>query len=378
MPNNSPRERAKGVGKRVTELREYLEHFNTNLLHEEPNQYKLQPNNLKFNDLNVDTFNTLLDLLEESNLNTIIRTPSGAIAKGKAKYNNSYAYDLIVNRTGLRLTILFGDMAWVFKLGRLEEFKKAGVYPNVAFATFKKKCLAKGIDLDAYKINNGLEVKKTIPSPLIKMKYHMTRRDLGISDVHHIDFHNSYPAGLCNTHPEFRPVIEPIYEERKIPEFKEINKAILVDSIGWMQSYKPKENRFAEWAHLSKDAITDNNKRVIELAIRIQATGHEIIGYNTDGIWYKGDVYHGQGEGPRLGEWQNDHINCIFRSRSDGAYEFIENGRYEAVVRGLTTYDLIEPEREKWKWGDIFNGEVIQYKFDKSIGKLGRIIKYEV
>ena len=193
----------------------------------------------------------------------------------------------------------------------------------------------------------------------------MDRYDEPMCNVHHIDFHSSYPAGLANTHPEFKPILEEIYEERKDPEKEILNKAILNFSIGWMQSYNPSEHRFAEWAHLSRDAIHDNNVRIIDLTVRIQASGREVIGYNTDGIWYRGDIYHSFGEGNKLGQWSNDHINCIFRSKSDGAYEYIEDNKYTAVVRGLTTYDIIEPDREKWKMGDIYKGSNINYYYNE-------------
>ena len=35
----------------------------------------------------------------------------------------------------------------------------------------------------------------------------------GLTNVHHIDFHNSYPAGLVNTHPEFKDVITFLYNK---------------------------------------------------------------------------------------------------------------------------------------------------------------------
>ena len=121
-----------------------------------------------------------------------------------------------------------------------------------------------------------------------------------------------------------------------------LNKAILNFSIGWMQSYKPSNKRYAEWAHLSRDAIADNNKRIIDLSIRLQASGRKILGYNTDGIWYQGQIYHGAGEGNNLGDWSNDHTNCLFRSKSDGSYEFIEDNTYNAVVRNCRNSNLIQ------------------------------------
>lgn len=360
----------------MDKLLEYLEQFkyiNSGYM----NQFRMKPNELKFNDVDVDVFNTVLDLLEESDLNMIQRKDkTGSIALGKAKYNNCYAWDLERRRTGLRITVIIGVKQWVFKIGAFSsKDEKPGIYPSQAFYIFKNKCLDYGIDLDKYKITNGKEIKEQIESPLITMFNHMDKTDPGLDNVHHIDFHSSYPAGLANTHPEFKQVLEEIYNKRNDPQFTIINKAILVDSIGWMQSYKPERNRFAEWAHLSRDAIADNNKRIIELTVRLRSSGRKILGYNTDGIWYRGEIYHGKGEGKNLGDWSNDHINCLFRSKSDGAYEFIENGKYNVVVRGLTTYDMIEPNRDKWKWGDMYKGTNINYHFDKITR---RIVKDEI
>lgn len=355
-------------------LEQYLEQFKY-IESGYMNQYRIKPNDLRFNEVDVNTFNTVLDYLENTELNTITRTKSGGIKLGKDKFNNCYAWDLIVRRTGLRITIIIGVKQWVFKIGAFSTCKdKADIYPSQAFFKLKEKCLEYGINLDDYKITNGEEIKKEIQDPMIEMKYHMDLKDGPLINVHHIDFHSSYPAGLANTHPEFRPVLEEIYNERKNPDKTIVNKAILNFSIGWMQSYKPEEHRFAEWANLSRDAIKDNNDRIIELTIRLTASGREIIGYNTDGIWYRGPIYHGTGEGDKLGEWSNDHTNCIFRSKSDGAYEFIEAGKYTAVVRGLTSYDMVEPDREKWKFGDIYRGANINYYFDKNSR---RIKKYE-
>ena len=218
---------------------------------------------------------------------------------------------------------------------------KDGMTGRKAFERFKQLCLAQGIDLEEYKLTKeyGTKVKETIELPLIKLTNPLFK-DQTIENVNHVDFHNSYPAGLCNTHEEFRKVIEPIYKNRKNnPE----NKAVLNYTIGFMQK---KESPL--WANLSRDAIADNNKRVRELAQRLADSGHMVISYNTDGIWYQGAVYHGDGEGDDLGQWHNDHVNCRFRAKSAGSYEFIENGSYFPVVRGKTRLDNILT-RDKWQ-----------------------------
>ena len=246
--------------------------------------------------------------------------------------------------------------------------KENKLYGRQAFIKFKQLCQSElGIDLNTYALTKeeGLRIKKEIPMPKIELAPGViTGKTRVYFNVHHIDFHNSYPAGLCNTHPEFRPLIERLYKERKDnPE----NKAILNYTIGFMQ-----QNNNPLWAHLAKDAITDNLNRITELANRLRQN-YKILSYNTDGIWYqdyKGlGPYHGDGEGKNLGQWENDHQNCSIRFKSAGSYEYRENGVYTPVVRGLTRLDAIKP-RSEWTWGAIFDYDAspILFKFDNKEG----------
>lgn len=323
------------------------------------NQYSTNPVNLGFNEVDINIFNTIYKYLKTSDLNGLIRTKSGGIKKC---ITNRYAWDEKHSTTGVRLTIIVDGKVWVFRVGTIKD-KEHQMAPWKAWNIFDTHCESNGVNLNDYKIDNGLDVKKEIPNPLISMKYHMKLEDEPIKNVHHIDFHNSYPAGLCNTHPEFKKIIEPMYKLRRLkPEFKFVLNCV----IGCMQS--PKHQWKAQWAHLSRDAIRDNNTRVSLLAKLIELSGGEIIGFNTDGIWYKRPVpYHGANEGSNLGQWENDHTNCLFRSKSDGAYEFIENGQYHAVVRGETTLDRVK-NRDNWEWGDIYKGDIITFKFDEKEG----------
>jgi hypothetical protein len=231
----------------------------------------------------------------------------------------------------------------------LKEENKQTFYGRQAFIEFKKELLKDGIDLNKYVISNGAEVKKEIPKYLIQLEKDMYK-DLIFENCHHVDFHSSFPAGLVKYYPEMYPTVNRIYEHRKE---KEINKSILNNTIGFFQSIDQCE---AKWAQLSRDAIKDNNDRIMALAKRLKDAGRLVISYNTDGIWYQGDIYHGEGEGKKLGDWENDHINCRFRAKSAGAYEFIEDGKYYPVIRGRTNYDLIKP-RDEWEWGDIYRKE---------------------
>lgn len=282
-------------------------------------------------------FNKIYFWVKSKNLNKILRTPSGGIKLGNSL--RLPAWDVRTNRYCVEMTVIMEGRAW-----RIQFRTKPpeGMSGRKAFTEFKKLLLKNDIDLEEYAIDNGEEVKAEIEKPLIGA-VRSWMYDVLYENVNHIDFHSSYPAGLANTHPEFRKTLEEIYEKRNKDN---MCKNILNFSIGFMQSLGGCN---ARWAHLSRDAIKDNNKRVRELAKRLDKSGRLVISFNTDGIWYRGKVYHGKGEGDKMGEWHNDRINCQFRMKSDGAYEFIENGVYYPVVRGVSN-DV----KGDWQWGDIY------------------------
>lgn len=66
-----------------------------------------------------------------------------------------------------------------------------------------------------------------------------------------------------------------------------------------------------------------------------------------------------------MGDWHNDRINCQFRMKSDGAYEFIENGIYYPVIRGIAN-DV----KNDWQWGDIYTekAKLQLFTFDEKEG----------
>lgn len=282
-------------------------------------------------------FNKIYFWLKAQNLYKLERTTSGGIKSGP--HRKRPAWDIKVNRICVELTVLLEGCAWRIQFRTKPPEKMSG---RKAFTAFKRFLLKRGIDLEKYAIENGKEVKETIEKPLIGAKREIFY-DYTFEKVNHIDFHSSYSAGLANTHPEFKEVLNELYMKR---EENEDYKNILNFSIGFMQSLSSCN---ARWAHLSRDAIKDNNDRVKKLAETLEKKGRIVLTYNTDGIWYKGAVYHGEGEGDGLGEWHNDHVDCKFRARSAGSYEFIEKNIYHAVVRGIAN-DL----KSDWRWGDIY------------------------
>ncbi len=328
-----------------------------------PNFRKIPVTSMKMTQENATIFNAIYQYMR-NNYKKLTRTPSGGISYGRC---NFIGYDVQTLSSMVEMTILIAEGMWriQFRQGidnpatRKEYDGK--IYGRNAFNYFKELLLKHNIDLDDYAIENGWEVKQTIPSAPIGV-YADCILHKTIEHVNHIDFHNSYPAGLCNTHPEFRHIVEHLYKHRK--DHADY-KAVLNFSIGFMQSklcgYK--------WAHLSKDAITDNNRRIAELTQQLREAGRVILLYNTDGIYYSGAVYHGPGEGDGLGEWSNDHVDITFRCKSNGAYEFIENGKYYPVLRGSTKLDQVKP-RSEWEWGDIYNHKckVIRFYWDENEG----------
>lgn len=293
-----------------------------------------------------ERFNRFYFYVKSLNLPYLERTPSGGIKNGKNVIRP--AWDITSTRNSVEMTVLLPEGSWRIQFRtKLPE----GMSGKKAFTNFKKILLKNGIDLEDYAVENGKEIKNQIESPLIGAK-RQSFYNIEFQKVHHIDFHSSFPAGLANTHPEFRPILEEIYKKR---EEKEIYKNILNFSIGYMQSLGGCK---AKYAILARDAIEDNNLRVKNLAIELEKKGRIILLFNTDGIWYQGPIFHGEGEGEGLGEWHNDHVNCVFRAKSAGAYEFIEDEIYYPVVRGVSN-----ESKDGWKWGDIYTEKANPEKF---------------
>lgn len=312
------------------------------------NYVKIPCTAYQMNDEGAHKFNELYKWIKSLNFKQIVRTPSGGISIERKNFKPPM-WDVRTTKSLIELTIIIKEGCWRIQFRTIPKKTDEGtsLYGSACFKLFREKCKEFGIDLDEYKIYNGKEVKEEIERPLISLE-RPTYRDKIFNNVHHMDFHSSYPTGLINTHPEFKAPIKWMYEHRKEDNNK--YKLVLNATIGYMQSLDCCD---AMWAHLSRDAINDNNKRIREMAHKLRISGKVVISYNTDGIWYLGDVYHDSEEGKNLGQWENDHINCTFRAKSAGSYEFIENGKYYPVVRGQTRLDMIK-SRDQWVWGDIY------------------------
>lgn len=332
----------------------YLKKYKCAKLILKPNYILIPVTTFNMDPTGVEEFNKIYrDVRKLKGFHQIVRTKSNGIS-----YSTKLpAYDIRHTTTCVEITLLCEYGMFRFQCRNANSTTNVGnIKGHQAFIEFKKMLKDEsGIDINEYAIDDGIEVKKTIEKPLIQMEKD-SFKDKIINNVHHVDFHNSYPAGLVNTHPEFGPIITKLYEMRKT---NEVYKAVLNLTVGYFQSVSCCK---AKWAHLTRDAIKNNNDRVRELAARLKKSGRVVLAYNTDGIWYTGKVYHGSGEGDHLGEWHNDHINCTARFKSAGAYEYIEDGKYNVVLRGRCNLDNIKP-REQWQWGDIYNNDAVVYKY---------------
>lgn len=354
----------------MEQLKELLKEFQSTVFNNNKpvNYVNIKCSLLTPNMENAEKFNKILHYLQENVTEKVHRTKSGGISRSRFIRLPSYDYTYSISGAELLILTEFGYYRLQFRPKLAETDDAKSMSGRKAFNEFKKILSENGINLDDYAVDNGEEVKKEIEKPMIKMERNMfisTEDHNGFKNAHHIDFHNSYPGGLMITHPEFKPVIEMMYNKRKE---NPIYKAILNYSIGFMQSkwvgYK--------YAALSRDAINNNNARLRRVAQDLKDSGRTVLAYNTDGIWYCGEVYHGEGEGKNVGQWENDHINCHIRFKSAGAYEFIEDDKYHPVVRGYTRLDTIK-SRDEWSWGDIYKNDIIVFKLTENgiVGGIG-------
>lgn len=341
------------------------------------NQAHIRTKSLLMNDIGVTEFNEIIDFVHSIDMMKIVRTRCGGISNTvKAKRVNCFAYDIRQSTSRVSLTILAYGYSWNFVVGKPK--KQKTISSIQAWQKFIDICQKFNINFDSYSITpeegNRMYNNKEIPSPMVYNKVTMTADEEGLTNVHHIDLHASYPSALTKMYPEFTPVIKYLYNKRKNttdPDEKELIKTIMNTSISGctMSPHYPWRRK---WAHIAKFVREYNNKRIRQLTFSLEMSGRKVLGVNTDGIWYQGKIYHDNNEGPDICQWENDYTNCLFRAKSDGAYEFICNGKYYAKLRGLSKYDSIEPDRELWNWGDIYKDvcDVLQYHYDEEKEKI--------
>lgn len=339
------------------------------------NYYNIPVTVFNLDDEGAHKFNQILQYAKSLNVRNIIRTPSGGISNRGV--NNKYrCWDIKHFSTGAEITILLLEGCWRFQIRTKSKFSKKTrggrekpIYGATALKEFKRLCSQFNINIDKYAVADGVEQKKqwkesvkTIYKKYIHpMSHNLVNKTLTTGDIHHIDLCSGFQSGLSRAFPEFKGVCQYLYDQRKNPDGSSNDsiKAIQVMSIGAMWSEHCGK---AKYFPLAKGAIEENNRLLQELSQKLLSSGRQILMYNTDGIWYRGEIYHDETEKCDLGGWRNDHCNCErFRMKNNCTYEFVEDGRYTAVMSGSTTLDRVKA-REDWEWGDIYKTAAIEYQ----------------
>lgn len=236
-------------------------------------------------------------------------------------------------------------------------------YGTQSWREFTKDCKKEGIDLEEIAVPAGREaerVKSEVPKPSIKV-IGGAYKGMTIDNVNHVDIHSAHCYFIEQEFPQLKPVIDKYYALRKDPEVGKKMKQRLVNLSGYSESQGVKF-RFSKMA---KAAKIGTNKKVDEILAELQANGRFPLLVNTDGVWYRGDVYNFKDEGDGIGQLHTDHRNCKFRFKSAGVYEYEDEEGYHVAMRGRTSLDILKPNRKDWTWGDIYkSGGVVKFEFD--------------
>lgn len=337
-----------------------------------PNKLKFPENLLPTNEDGAENFNEILDCIHEMTKSGKLRgrimplTPSGGIKITPfADHQNTYA--ITATNSMIEVLLCAEDyFRFYFRRNWSKENKEmSGLRSFHLFCQVLKKF---GHEVNEFFVpeEEGKMYKDMIPAPLIDINEMYI--DETLENIHHLDIHSSHMAGVAEAYKELSDPINYMYVNRKThPGYK----SVLTHAWGYFQS------RYVKYrlSHLSLAGLQSTNRKIKDLTKRLESSGRKPIMRNTDGIWYQGEIYHGEGEGTNLGEWSNDHINCKFRAKSKGTYEYIENGVYTPVARGPRELDKIKP-RDNWEWGDIYKtGSIPVFYWDD---ENERLIKEEL
>lgn len=343
----------------------------------ETNKLRMKTIALKPSPEGRDAFNAIIKTLEEFGYGqNVVLTKSGGFRKC-----NHLGYAIIHKRAYIEL--ICATCAGNFRVlltSTHDVVKEGGITGREAYTMMTREFKKDGIDIANYATDDGAFIKETIEKPKIQITCFVRTRET-YDHVHHLDIHSAYPSGLAAHHPELRPTIERIYEQRKKSDNGKRLKLALDASIGYFQSeYCSIDHNKYALASLSRDAIRWCNRTINKITTELIRQGYAPLAYNTDGIWYarldNGKTVPSEPmrcdlEGTTLGTYANDHVDCRIRWKSKGSYEYIENGVYKPVVRGATRLDQIK-DRSEWQWGDIFQDDasILKYRWNKESHRL--------
>lgn len=245
-----------------------------------------------------------------------------------------------------------------------------------SFQRFRAELKKDDVDIEKFAIDNGKELKSTVDFGNPVIQFDESIKDKTIENAHHVDMASAYMYFAGIYHPEWERTIQRIYDLRKSSS---IYKHILTHACGFFQSQYCILNRHGyALADVSSFAIRSTAIAVKKMAKELSNYGFKILAFNTDGVWFCGDlkllpqeIFEKFTQKKEIGKFSIDHKNCTIRFKSVGSYEYMENGKYTPVVRGLTRYDRAGLARDNWKWGYIYTpeGEQVEvYKFEKNTG----------
>lgn len=279
----------------------------------------------------IEEFNKIIKFCKDNNYNKMIRTKSGGISYKDVFNGNSYDVRIYPSTSEIVIGDLEGYRRIQLRRGGDLLNEEEGISGEQAFKKLTNNYkLVKDIDEVQEKLDKWYQIKLLGPY-----------QDIVIENASHIDLNSAFPYYLQEILPEFKDNVNYHYKNRKV---NELSKAVMNYGIGCMR--RRMKNTWEKIMHLVKERLE------AEVA-NIDGT---VLAFNTDGIWFTGK-WNGTSSN-ELGQFKLDHENVKIRFKSAGAYEYIENGIYYPVQRGVK----LELNKE---WGDIYKHNPKVLKLNK-------------
>lgn len=333
------------------------------------NKFDIELNRFTFSEEGAKKFNAVLEWVKSKGWERFELGDRGGIKRDTP----IPGYTIAEGKTSVEIITLSLDGMFRFVIGTKSE--SSGISGRRAFQRFNDMCREHKVDLTQFAVPNGYEYKESMPGKdgkVIRREMTQECRLMGmygkgknIKNCHHIDLNSSFMSGIYFAVPELQPVIQELYDNRKVDP---VCKEVLVKTYGFMQSKYCVLNGYEyALANLSKCSIDYNNKYIDDLLSRLRSSHRVPLMINSDGIWYRGNVYHDKREGKNLGEWKTDHTNCTLNIKSDAAYQYIENGKINVVFSGKMALEATK-DRSAFEWDDIYNTTDLLFTFDEENG----------